>query len=208
MARNKKDSTPARSPVLSQTNSGIQLGQPLGQVTGDGTSEKAESSAERIIPKASRKPVVSSNIAAIGYYPQLSILEVEFRNGSVYHYFDVPEYIYEEFIAAPSHGGYHGGYIMFRYRYACVKERDYLGRRTTGRARRESAESISNLFRLFACDWCYDVLGVSRTDGVEAIRRAYHKKAHLYHPDKGGDEQAMKRLNEAFALVKKAVGRK
>lgn len=46
-------------------------------------------------------PVVSSNVAAIGY--ENGVLEVHFKNGSVYRY-QTTEAFYKEFLAAPSKG--------------------------------------------------------------------------------------------------------
>ena len=42
-----------------------------------------------------RIPVSSSNVAAVWYDPKTLTLEVEFHNGSVYQYFDVPQTIYD-----------------------------------------------------------------------------------------------------------------
>lgn len=67
-----------------------------------------------------RQGVISSNIASIGYDQATGTLEVEFNNGSVYHYFDVPERIYTEFLSADSHGKYLATNIKGRYRYARV----------------------------------------------------------------------------------------
>lgn len=53
-----------------------------------------------------RTPVSSSNIASIGYDEKRQILEVEFHNGSVYQYFDVPIDIYNGLMMASSHGKY------------------------------------------------------------------------------------------------------
>ena len=66
-----------------------------------------------------RFPVVSSNLAGIGYDERASTLEVEFRSGAVYQYFGVPKLIYEGLIKAPSHGRYFEMYVKragFRYR--------------------------------------------------------------------------------------------
>lgn len=41
-----------------------------------------------------RTSVTSSNIASIGYDPSSLTLEVEFTDGSIYQYFDVPEAVY------------------------------------------------------------------------------------------------------------------
>jgi len=53
-----------------------------------------------------RTPLASSNIASVGYDKQKMILEVEFHNGAIYQYFNVPEKVYTELINAPSHGAY------------------------------------------------------------------------------------------------------
>lgn len=67
-----------------------------------------------------RESVNSSNIAAIGYDESSGTLEVEFTNGQVYEYFDVPEGVYRDFMAAASHGSFHHGHIRNKYRYQRV----------------------------------------------------------------------------------------
>ena len=51
-----------------------------------------------------RTPVSSSNVASIGYDPDQMILEVEFNNGAVYNYIDVPTQIFTDFLNAASKG--------------------------------------------------------------------------------------------------------
>ena len=58
-----------------------------------------------------RIAVSSSNIASIGYDDSQMILEVEFLNGGVYQYFDVPHETYDGFINAGSHGQFLWAYI-------------------------------------------------------------------------------------------------
>lgn len=53
-------------------------------------------------------------------------------------------------------------------------------------------------------DMCYRLLGISPTAPWDEIERAYRAKAKKHHPDHGGDEDAMRALNEAYALLKKA----
>lgn len=53
-------------------------------------------------------------------------------------------------------------------------------------------------------DLCYKMLGVSPSSTWEDIERAYRKKAKIHHPDRGGDDDAMRALNEAYAHLKKA----
>ncbi len=65
-----------------------------------------------------RQPVVSSNVATIGYDPDTQILEVEFHSGRVYQYFDVPEHVYEAFMGAASKGTFLNEQIKNVYRYA------------------------------------------------------------------------------------------
>jgi len=64
-----------------------------------------------------RTPVQSSNLAAIGYNPDTAILEVEFLNGSIYEYKNVPQGVYDEFISASSHGSYFNREISKNYPY-------------------------------------------------------------------------------------------
>jgi hypothetical protein len=64
-----------------------------------------------------RQPVVSSNIGSIGYDPSSSVLEVEFRSGMVYQYFDVPAHVHEALMSAPSHGEFLNANIKNVYRY-------------------------------------------------------------------------------------------
>jgi len=67
-----------------------------------------------------RQSVSSSNIASIGYDADSETLEIEFLNGGVYQYFDVPEREYESLMAAGSHGSYLARSIKGTYRYSKV----------------------------------------------------------------------------------------
>lgn len=65
-----------------------------------------------------REYVSSSNIASIGYDATSETLEVEFNNGSVYQYYNVPENLYQGLMSADSKGKYFDAYIKkggFRY---------------------------------------------------------------------------------------------
>ena len=65
-----------------------------------------------------RTYVTSSNIASIGYDADQMILEVEFVNGTIYQYFDVPESLYVGIMSADSHGKYLNEHIKRGgYRY-------------------------------------------------------------------------------------------
>ncbi|EMF7823953.1 TPA: KTSC domain-containing protein [Yersinia enterocolitica] len=67
-----------------------------------------------------REPVSSSNIQSIGYDSSDQILEIEFNNGAVYQYFDVPEHVYTELISSPSVGGYLAKSIKGNFRFSRV----------------------------------------------------------------------------------------
>jgi len=47
----------------------------------------------------------------------------------------------------------------------------------------------------------YDILGVSKDASQEEIKKAYRKLAHKHHPDKGGDEEEFKKVNEAYQTL-------
>lgn len=48
----------------------------------------------------------------------------------------------------------------------------------------------------------YKVLGVKKTASDEEIRKAYLTAAKLHHPDRGGREVKMNRINEAYETLK------
>jgi molecular chaperone DnaJ len=47
----------------------------------------------------------------------------------------------------------------------------------------------------------YEVLGVTKSASQDEIKKAFHKLAHKYHPDKGGDEKKFKEINEAYQVL-------
>lgn len=67
-----------------------------------------------------RQPVTSSNIASIGYDVVSQTLEIEFLNGGVYQYFDVPQHVHQELMKASSHGQYLAQNIKGTYRFSKV----------------------------------------------------------------------------------------
>jgi hypothetical protein len=67
-----------------------------------------------------RTPVTSSNVASVGYDLNTMTLEVEFRNGSVYQYFDVSESVYQDLMSASSVGTYLNQTIKAIYRYVRI----------------------------------------------------------------------------------------
>jgi hypothetical protein len=67
-----------------------------------------------------RQSVSSSNIASIGYDEDSQTLEVEFLNGGVYQYFDVPKNVYDGMMSASSHGQFLAQNIKGNYRFSKV----------------------------------------------------------------------------------------
>ena len=50
---------------------------------------------------------------------------------------------------------------------------------------------------------CYRLLGLSPSASWAEIQTAYRRKAKVHHPDHGGDEDAMRALNEAYQTLKR-----
>jgi hypothetical protein len=61
---------------------------------------------ERKVMKMHREPVDSSSLTSLGYDARKHLLEVEFRNGGVYRYMDVPEEEFDALRHADSAGRY------------------------------------------------------------------------------------------------------
>jgi hypothetical protein len=56
-------------------------------------------------------------------------------------------------------------------------------------------------------DLCFKILGVSPSAPWEDVEKAYRVKAKIHHPDHGGDEDAMRALNDAYRQIKRSRGR-
>lgn len=65
-------------------------------------------------------PFSSSNIAAVRYEEEQSILEVIFLNGGTYQYYDVPIHVAEDFERADSKGSFLASAVKGNYRYSKV----------------------------------------------------------------------------------------
>jgi hypothetical protein len=62
-----------------------------------------------------RQVVSSQSIHGVGYATESRNLEIQFRNGWIYEYDDVPETVYRALVSAPSHGKYLKRHIVDQY---------------------------------------------------------------------------------------------
>lgn len=65
-------------------------------------------------------PVSSTDLASVGYDPTSRTLRIEFINGGVYEYHDVPEAEYQRLMSASSKGSYHHQNIKGHYGYSKI----------------------------------------------------------------------------------------
>src|SRR3989344_4501229 len=48
----------------------------------------------------------------------------------------------------------------------------------------------------------YNILGITKNAGKDDIKKAFHRLAHKYHPDKkGGDSNKFKEVSEAYSIL-------
>ena len=64
--------------------------------------------------------VDSSSLQSIGYDEQFETLEVEFRNGAVYQYYNCPQPMYDALMSAPSKGQFFNANIRNSFPYSRV----------------------------------------------------------------------------------------
>jgi len=62
-------------------------------------------------------------IAAVGYSKRRHILEIEFVNGAVYRYVDVPAAVYRDLMSAESTARFYDSNIRKHYRSVVVRPR-------------------------------------------------------------------------------------
>lgn len=64
-----------------------------------------------------RIAVISEVLKSVGYDEQSRTLEVEFKNGGLYEYVDVPADAYSALMLSPSKGTHFGDHIRDAYRF-------------------------------------------------------------------------------------------
>ena len=77
---------------------------------------------KRITSHIPRQQVQSSAIAKIGYSKRHHLLEIEFVNGAVYRYFDVPLSVYRALMSAESKARFYDSNIRKHYRSALIRQ--------------------------------------------------------------------------------------
>lgn len=117
-----------------------------------------------------RKPIVSSNLKTVGYDGYRHILEIEFKSGSIYQYFDVPEEIYKQLFSVSSAGRFFHKYIGNTFRYKLVGSERYY-------------------------DYYFENKNIIQNPNPN-IKELYHKLILRFHPDRSwGNEEIMKAIN-------------
>ena len=86
-------------------------------------AEPSGSDSNAIVSHIPRERVKSSGLASVGYSKRRHILEIEFNNGAVYRYVDVPPSMYRDLTSAESKTRYYVHNIRRNYRYVRVRPR-------------------------------------------------------------------------------------
>jgi KTSC domain len=76
---------------------------------------------DHIISRIPRQPVQSTAIAKVGYSKRRRILEIEFVNGAVYRYLDVPPAVYRDLMSAESKARFYDFNIKGHYRSVLIR---------------------------------------------------------------------------------------
>jgi hypothetical protein len=80
-------------------------------------------SPNHITSRIPRQSVQSSAIAKVGYSKRRHILEIEFVNGAVYRYFDIPLSVYRDLMSAESKARFYDSNIRKHYRSILIRPR-------------------------------------------------------------------------------------
>jgi hypothetical protein len=76
-----------------------------------------------IVSHIPREAVRSSAIAKVGYSKRRHILEIEFVNGAIYRYFDIPLSVHRDLMSAESKARFYDSTIRKHYRSVLVRPR-------------------------------------------------------------------------------------
>jgi hypothetical protein len=68
-------------------------------------------------------PVNSSNINCVGYDAKNASMDIEFRDGGVYRYYDVPVAVYEQFLLSDSKGKFFHAQLKGVFTCQCLSRK-------------------------------------------------------------------------------------
>jgi len=77
--------------------------------------------SKQIVSHIPRHAVQSTAIAAVGYSKRRHILEIEFVNGAIYRYLDVPSSVYRDLTSAESQARFYDFNIKKKYRSVRIR---------------------------------------------------------------------------------------
>ena len=83
----------------------------------------AETDSAAITSHIPHERIQSLGIAEVGYSKRQHLLEIEFANGAIYRYVDVPPSVYRDLISAESKARYYDSNIRRNYRSVRVRPR-------------------------------------------------------------------------------------
>ena len=86
-------------------------------------SAEPSPSSNHIISHIPRQPIESTAIAKVGYSKRRHILEIEFVNGAIYRYLDVPPSAYRELMLADSKARFYDANIRHHYQSVIIRPR-------------------------------------------------------------------------------------
>ena len=78
---------------------------------------------DAVVSRIKREPVVSTNVASVGYSRHLHALEIEFVRGAVYRFLDVPQKLYRQLLASDSKGHFIAENLRGKYDFIRVRPR-------------------------------------------------------------------------------------
>lgn len=77
---------------------------------------------EATVSRMKREPVLSSNVASVGYSKKLHALEIEFTRGATYRFLEVPREVYRELMETSSKGHFINENIRGHFRFVRVRQ--------------------------------------------------------------------------------------
>jgi hypothetical protein len=90
-------------------------------VPAPGSDPAKPNDSKQIVSHIPRQRVQSTAIAAVGYSKRRHILEIEFVNGAIYRYRDVPPSVYRDLMSAKSKARFYDFNIKKKYRSVRIR---------------------------------------------------------------------------------------